>query len=116
MNVRQFFPSPWISCDDLGNRKFELVIKAVVVEEVHQHATNTKVKKMVVAFQEAKKRFILNKTQAFALARICGSDDTEQWVGKRVVLRAGKAHNQKPTIIVEAPTVPAPALEGQTHE
>lgn len=109
MNVRAVFPSPWISCDDLGNRKFELVIKSVTIEQVHDRQTNQKVDKLVVAFQEAKKRFITNKTQAFALARLCGSDETEQWVGKRIALRAGKAHNGKPTIVVEAAAVQAPA-------
>ncbi|TXH52982.1 MAG: hypothetical protein E6Q97_14245 [Desulfurellales bacterium] len=110
MNVRAVFPSPWISCDDLGNRKFELVIKAVTVEQVHDRQTNQKVNKMVVSFAEAKKRFIVNKTQAFALAALCGSDETEQWIGKRIALRAGKAHNGKPTIVVEAAAVQAPAV------
>lgn len=111
MNVRAVFPSPWISCDDLGNRKFELVIKSVTIEQVHDRQTNQKVDKLVVAFQEAKKRFITNKTQAFALARLCGSDETEQWIGKRIALRAGRAHNGKPTIVVEAVAVQAPAAQ-----
>lgn len=111
MNVRQIFPSPWISCDDLGNRKFELVIKAVTIEQVHDRQTNQKVDKLVVTFHEAKKRFIANKTQAFTVARLCGSDDTGQWIGKRIALRAGKAHNGKPTIVVEAASVQAPATQ-----
>lgn len=101
MNVRQIFPSPWISPDDLGDRRFELTISAVTIEEVHDRVTNQKVQKMVVTFAEAKKRFICNKTQAFAIAKHLMSDDTDQWIGKKVALRAGKAHNQKPTIVVD---------------
>lgn len=106
MNVRNIFPSPWISADDLGDRRFELTISAVTIEKVHDRVTNQKVDKMVVAFAEAKKRFICNKTQAFAIAKHLMSDDTDQWVGKKVALRAGKAHNQKPTIIVERAAAP----------
>lgn len=114
MNVRNIFPSPWISADDLGDRRFELTISAVTIEQVHDRQTNQKVSKMVVAFAEAKKRFIVNKTQAFAIAKYLASDDTEQWTGKKVALRAGKAHNGKPTIIVEKAA--APTAEQLNHE
>lgn len=109
MDVRAIFPSPWISPDDLADRRFELTIVAVTMEEVHDRTTNQKVSKMVVAFKEAKKRFICNKTQAFAIAKYLGSTNTDQWIGKRVALRAGKAHNSKPTIVVEKAAVEAPA-------
>ena len=111
MNIRQVFPSPWISHEDLGSKKFELTVKAVGMEELHDRTTNKKVSKPVVTFVEAKKRFIINKTQGLALAAICGSDETADWIGKRVVLKGGRAHNGKPTIVVEAPSVPAPAAQ-----
>lgn len=103
MNVRTLYPSPWIHCDDLGERKFKLTISAVTLEELHDRNTHKLVKKLVVAFEGRKKRFVGNKTQVLALASVCGSDETEQWIGKEVVLRAGLAPNRKPTIVVEAP-------------
>lgn len=109
MNVRQLFPSPWISHEDLGNKRFELTVRAVTIEEMHDRTTNKRVSKPVVAFAEAKKRLIINKTQALALAAICGSDETGDWTGCKVSLRAGRAPNGKPTIVVEAASVPAPA-------
>lgn len=109
MNIRNQFPSPWISADDLGNKKFELVVEGVTLEEVHDRQTNKKVQKVVVAFVGAKKRLILNKTNGLAFASVCGSDETDDWKGKRVALRAGKAHNGKPTVVVEAAAVSAPA-------
>ncbi len=115
MDIRQVYPSPWISADDLGDRRFEMTISAVTMEEVHDRQTNQKVQKMVVAFKGAKKRFITNKTQAFAIAKYLGSTDTEQWIGKKVALRAGKAHNGKATIVVEKAAVEA-AAEQLNHE
>lgn len=121
MNVKQVFPSPWISCDDLGDRKFELVIKAVAMESVHDRTTNQEVSKLVVAFAGAQKRFICNKTQAFAIAKFLNSDDTDGWIGKKIALRAGMAPNRKPTIVVERAAVQAPAAQldgeaGDDHE
>jgi hypothetical protein len=109
MNVREVFPSPWVSCDDLGDRRFELVIKGVTMEEVHDRTSNQKVRKMVIAFEGAKKRFITNKTQALSIAKHLDSDETADWIGKKIALRAGKAHNGKPTIVVEKVAMQAPA-------
>jgi len=109
MNIRNQFPSPWVSADDLGDKKFELVIAGVTLEEVHDRQTNKKVQKVVVAFVGAKKRLILNKTNGLAFANICGSDETDDWKGKKVSLRAGKAHNGKQTIVVEPAAVQPPA-------
>lgn len=109
MDIRQVFPSPWISPDDLSDKRFELTIRTVTMEEVHDRQTNQKISKMVIAFEGAKKKFITNKTQAFAIAKYLGSTNTDQWIGKRVALRAGKAHNGKPTIVVEKAAVEAPA-------
>lgn len=103
MDVRQLFPARWITCDDLGERKFKLTISAVGLEEVHDPHTHAKVEKLIVAFRDRKKRLVLNRTQTLALAHLCGSYETEQWIGKEVVLRAGLAPNRKPTIVIEAP-------------
>lgn len=109
MDIRNVYPSPWISPDDLADRRFELTIIAVTMEEVHDRTTNQKISKMVVTFKEAKKKFITNKTQAFAIAKHLGSTNTDHWIGKKVALRSGKAHNGKPTIVVEKAAVEAPA-------
>lgn len=104
MDIRQLFPTQWITCDDLGERRFRLTISAVTHETVHDRHTHAAVNKLVVAFKGRQKRLILNKTQALTLAGVCGSYETEQWIGKEVILRAGLAPNKKPTIVIEAPT------------
>ena len=101
MDVRQLYPARWITCDDLGERKFKLTISAVGLEEVHDPHTHAKVEKLIVAFRDRKKRLVLNRTQTLALAHLCGSYETEQWIGREVVLRAGLAPNRKPTIVIE---------------
>ncbi len=102
MDIRQLYPAQWITCEDLGERRFRLAISAVTLETVHDRNTHRKTPKLIVAFEGRKKRLVLNKTQALALSCLCGSYETEQWIGKEVMLRAGLAPNKKPTIVIEA--------------
>lgn len=113
MNIHEVFPAKWIEPDDFAGKRFTLEIIGVTLEEVFNRQTNSKEKKLAVAFKGAKKRFLLNKTNASAIAEIVGSPDTDNWIGHSIVLRAGIARNQKPTIVVEAPpqTAPTPALQ-----
>lgn len=108
MNIKQLFPSPWLSPDDLNDRRVEVVIAGFAMEEMHNRRTNQKESKPVISFERATKRLILNKTQAFAIARIAGSDETGEWLGKKISLRVGRAPNGKPTIAIDAPALQAP--------
>lgn len=109
MNIKTIFPSPYLSADDLGDRRVEVTIARCKMEEFHNRRTNRKEAKLTVAFERASKFLVCNKTQAFAIARIAGSLDTDGWTGKRIALRVGVAPNNMPTIVVEAPAVQAPA-------
>ena len=64
--------------------------------EVYNRQTNGKEQKPAVSFKGAKKRLLLNKTQAFRIAEIVGSPDTDYWRGHSITLRAGVAPNKKP--------------------
>ena len=116
MNIGDVFPSRFIDAEDLGDKRVTVEIAKATMEEVFNRQTNAKEMKLALTFKRAKKLFILNKTQAFAIAAIVGSEDTDRWVGHSITLRAGVAPNRKPTIVVEAPAVvvteqPAVAVE-----
>ena len=42
--------------------------------------------KWLVRFEECKKPMVLNSTNIKLLARFCGSDDSDEWTGRKVVL------------------------------
>ena len=42
--------------------------------------------KWMIRFTEFKKPMVLNSTNIQLLAKACGSDDTDDWIGKEVVL------------------------------
>lgn len=116
MNVKSIFPSRWLSADDLGQRRVEVTIAGCSVEEVHNSRTNTKEQKLAIAFERASKRLLVNKTQAFQIAEIAGSYETDDWAGKRISMRAGRARNGKPTIVIEAAAVQPPTDHTETGE
>lgn len=43
-------------------------------------------KKWCLMFQEVEKPLVLNSTNIQLCEAICGSDDTDHWIGKRIVL------------------------------
>jgi hypothetical protein len=44
--------------------------------------------KIVVYFSEIEKGLVLNKTNATTISKVCGSDDTDDWIGKRIAIFA----------------------------
>jgi hypothetical protein len=98
--VAELFPSEWLTADALQGRQVRVIIEAVTFEELRQR-DGTHERKAIVAFTGKHKRLVLNKTQATAIAEIAGSDAFADWPGTAVLLKAGTAPNNKPTIIVE---------------
>ena len=109
MNVKELFPCRWVEPEDLGNKRVTVEIATATMEEVFNRQANTKEMKLALSFRGAKKMMLLNKTQALKICEIVGSDETENWIGRSITIRAGIAPNKKPTIVVEAPPVTAPA-------
>jgi len=113
VNIQTVFPSKWLDPDDLATRRITVEIEAATMEEIYNRQTNAKEKKLALSFKRATKMMLLNKTQAFAIAQICQSEDTDGWIGKSITLRAGTAPNRKPTIVVEAPAVTVASTSAQ---
>ncbi len=108
IKVSDVYPSPWISPEEI-TRPFTLTIVAVTLEDFRR-PDGTNERKIVLAFERAKKRLPLNKTQAKTLAHLLG-DDAEKWPGSAIVLAPATAPNHKPTIAVGIPRAPASATE-----
>lgn len=111
MNVKQLFPSKWVSADDLGDKRVEVTISKCAIETVRDFRTGQDVQKLAVAFAGATKRLLPNKTQCFAIAEIAGSYETDNWAGIKVSMRVGRSHNGKSTIVIERPAVQSPAAQ-----
>lgn len=104
--VTDLFPSPWLKPEDLGGRAVTVTIVAAQVEEIRQF-DGSKAAKLVLTFEKATKKLIVNKTQAKRLVEVTKTEAFADWAFHRVTLKPAVAQNGKPTIAIDAPASPA---------
>ena len=105
--VSELYPSPWLKPEDLAGRAVTVKIVAAQVETIRQF-DGTQAPKLVLTFEKATKRLIVNKTQAKRLAEVTKTEAFADWAGHRVTLKPAVAQNGKPTIGID----PSPAGNG----
>lgn len=81
MDINKAFPSKYLKADDAEDDLI-VTIKGVKVETVGQGQKAEQ--KPVVYFNEHEKGMVLNKTNAKMIAKIAGSDDTDDWKGVKI--------------------------------
>lgn len=83
-NINELFPSRLFRAKDLNaNEDLTLTIKECVVEEVGDSGEQ----KPVLRFEEDSRGLVLNRTNAEAIADFLGTEETDQWNGKHILLR-----------------------------
>ncbi|MEN3145738.1 hypothetical protein ABCW43_00325 [Neorhizobium sp. IRAMC:178] len=80
MNINEAFPSKYLKAADIDGNP-TVIIDQIVEEEVGKD----KEMRPVLYFQGEDKGIILNKTNATNISKLYGYE-TDDWVGKRVVL------------------------------
>lgn len=94
------YQSPWLTCADLAGRPRRLTIADWTVENVRQR-DGTEVRKVAVAFAGARKRLLLNHTQARVIDSALG--DLENWPGKLIILQPARTAGGQQTIEITVP-------------
>lgn len=125
MKLSQMFPSKYASAADLNGRPSTLIISKIVQDAVNRENGLENV--FVVYFRyiqdgapkDTQKGVILSRRLAEQIAEAVGSDDTDQWVGKSVVLYPTTVHAFGKDHLVfgarKAPQ-PTPAASGKPAE
>ena len=78
--------SEWLSGLDLAGKSVNVVIAGVEEVGVPEPRTGREVRKVAVSFVGARKRLLLNATNAKALVKLFGVE-TDNWTGKGVTIR-----------------------------
>ncbi len=73
---------------DLQGRRVTVTIDSVTLKKFDDGS------KLIATFRGAEKALIVNKTNANMIAEIAGSDDTDNWPGKRIVLMPARTDFQ----------------------
>jgi hypothetical protein len=86
MKVSDMFPRKYATGADLQGRAVTVTIDHVKAERMRPIPGQPEAEKWVLYTQEGKKGIVLNRTLAGQIARALGSDETEEWTGKRITL------------------------------
>lgn len=86
MKLSDMFPRKYANGEDLGGKATTLTIATVRTEKMRPQAGAPEVEKFVAYFQGAAKGVILSRTLAYQIADITGSEDTADWISKKVTL------------------------------
>jgi hypothetical protein len=103
MKVSDLFPSDYLRAkDDISSLPAILTVTDASVENMKDG------QKAVLAFQEIKQRLVCNKTRAFEMAIVAGTEEISLWGGHRVSLFVGQS-DFGPTIHIKSPRMEAAA-------
>ncbi len=83
------FLGQYIAAVEFGEKRPTMTIASVKLETLPTETGGEK-DRWIVRFTEAKRGWVLNLTNAQLLAALFGSRNTDDWIGKRVTLRAEK--------------------------
>lgn len=84
MNIDSAFPSKYLKASDLpeDGTVVPFVIEEIRVEEIGRE----KQSKPVIYLKGQEKGFVANKTNCNSIAKVLGSRDTDDWIGKTIKL------------------------------
>lgn len=87
MNINDAFPSEYLKAADL-TKATVFTIASVTIETLGED------KKPVLHFKGTDKALALNKTNAAIICEVLGTEETEDWVGKRISIYPTKTEYQ----------------------
>lgn len=87
--MSQEFPSRFLSGDEINGSIVPVTIKEVKREKVKE-GTKDEDEVLVVYFEGKERGVVLKKTRANELTKITGSDDSDDWTGKKVAMYTQK--------------------------
>lgn len=85
MKLSEAFPSKFLKASDLQGRDVPVTISKVEIEEFDRRGGG-KENKLVLSFSGKAKSLVCNKTNAGAIAKVLGTDDTDHWIGRSITL------------------------------
>jgi hypothetical protein len=105
MNARDTYSGRFLRVTDLKARRVPTRIQEVRKEEFKQDDGKTE-QKLIVTLKGFEKPLVLNRTNCDTIIDLVGSEETDDWIGKPIVLLQAKVRFQgksTPCIRVEEP-------------
>lgn len=83
--VGEMVESKFLKKEDVGERGVLVTISGCGQVNVSKEGAEP-ILKWGLSFEELEKPMVLNSTNINACAKVCGSDNTDNWIGKQIVL------------------------------
>jgi hypothetical protein len=84
--LNEAFPSKYLTADDFTDGDMSATIISANIESIGQGTDKSQ--KILIKLKGIEKGFVCNKTNANTIAKVTGSDDTDDWIGKRITIGA----------------------------
>jgi len=78
------FPSKYMTAADFEDGDVTATITSAEIEMIGMGADASQ--KIILGLKGIKKPIVINRTNANTIAKVTGSDDTDDWIGKRITL------------------------------
>ena len=108
MKASDIYIRPFLKAAD-QQRPIKLTVADLEIGEFTDQKTGAEQKRVIMGFAGARKRLILNKTQAGVMIASFG-DEMAGWPGKQVILAPGVTTNGQQTVLLSP--VPEERQEG----
>lgn len=86
MNINDIYPRKYANGEDLKGKAVSIVIASVKPERMRPNPSASEVMKLVLYAEGAQKGIIVSRTMAEQIAKVLQSEETETWIGKRIVI------------------------------
>lgn len=83
--INEMFPGRFLRGADL-KKPVKVIIREVAQQKMYSPSAQRYTEKWVLHFRNATKGLVLNVTNAKKIAEIAGSENSDDWIGKRIVL------------------------------
>lgn len=86
MKITEMFPSRYVRGVDLQGKSVTVTVAKIQLEKMRPNPQSPEIQKYVLYTAEGKKGIVLSKTLANQIANTVGSEETDEWEGKKVTL------------------------------
>ena len=86
MKLNNMFPRKYAIGADLNGQSVTVTVKSLSIDKLSPHPGQPPMDRFILFFDETQKGVILSRTLAEQIASILHSDDTEKWIGKKIML------------------------------
>ncbi len=82
MKLNDVYPSKYLKSGDITETPVSYTISSWEIEEIGKNRDE----KLVLYFDNEDKGLVTNKTNANTIAKVLGSEETDEWIGKSIKL------------------------------